>query len=510
LYAKQLVCGGGARTFIAKRRFLLSSTLSVFDRSTPSSRNFSSTGAGSLSSSIDETGSRYRVFLGAGSNLGIRDLHIRRGVQLLCSEGDVELVRTSFFYQTAPMYVEDQPAFLNAAVEIETTLEPHALLRRVKDVEESLGRNFSEIRNGPRPLDLDILLYDHSASGNSIEIDSTDLKVPHPGIQERDFVLKPLSEISGSQYVHPLINQTIAELHDLLPKSKNPPVRVLPLSRNRTILFNETIIMGILNVTPDSFSDGGRWDVNVKAAVDRALRMEREGAAIVDIGGESTRPGAAEVAIDEELHRTIPVIKKIREVSDIPLSIDTRHAKVARAAIEAGADIVNDISGGLHDPKMLETVAELGVPVILMHMRGTPRTMQSMTEYDDVVKDVSNKLQERIRAAEKAGIPRWLQVADPGIGFAKDLAGNLLLLKNLKKIRSMVNDVPILIGTSRKGFIGKLTGTDQADQRDFGTVASMVGPLCLEGGELTCTILRVHNVEAARQATKIMDALKSA
>ena len=158
--------------------------------------------------------------------------------------------------------------------------------------------------------------------------------------------------------------------------------------------------------------------------------MESEGARIIDIDGESTRPGAKEIEVEEQIRRTIPVIQIIREVSAIPISSDTRHAAVARAAVEAGADIVNDVSGGTFDDDMFATVAELGVPIILMHMRGTPETMQSMTEYEDVVAEVVVALLGRSRQAEKAGIPRWMQVLDPGIGCAKHLRGNLLLLKH--------------------------------------------------------------------------------
>lgn len=198
-------------------------------------------------------------------------------------------------------------------------------------------------------------------------------------------------------------------------------------------------------------------------------------------------------------------------VSDVPISIDTRHSQVARAAVEAGADIVNDVSGGTFDPLMLKTLAELQVPMILMHMRGTPETMQSMTDYDDVVSNVASALLERSRAAEHAGIPRWMQVLDPGIGFAKDLKGNLLLLKNMASMRKLLGDCPILLGTSRKGFIGKVTDTTEPKDRDFGTVASCVAALCLgDNKDDGCNILRVHNVKAMKQGAMIMDAVKLA
>jgi dihydropteroate synthase len=199
---------------------------------------------------------------------------------------------------------------------------------------------------------------------------------------------------------------------------------------------------------------------------------------------------------------------------------------VAKAAVEAGADIVNDVSGGTFDPDMLQTVAQLRVPMVLMHMRGTPETMQSFaSDYDNVVDNVSMTLRERCEAAEKAGIPRWMQIIDPGIGFAKDLDGNLSLLKNLDTFRSMIGmrSSPILLGTSRKGFIGKLSNAKHPEERDFGTVASCVAAICLadkdkttttsrENGFLedTCNILRVHNVKGVKQATLVMDAIRRA
>lgn len=198
-------------------------------------------------------------------------------------------------------------------------------------------------------------------------------------------------------------------------------------------------------------------------------------------------------------------------MSDIPISIDTRHAQVAKAAVEAGADIVNDVSGATFDPLMLETVAELQVPMILMHMRGTPETMQSMTEYDDVVSEVATALLERSLAAEHAGIPRWMQVLDPGFGFAKDLRGNLLLLKRMSTLRTLLRDYPILLGTSRKGFIGKIANVANPEERDYGTVASCVAALCLGIDHSDgCDILRVHNVKAMKQGAMIMDAVKEA
>jgi 2-amino-4-hydroxy-6-hydroxymethyldihydropteridine diphosphokinase len=268
---------------------------------------------------------KHRVYIAVGSNLGDRYANIRRALQLLSDH--VRLVRTSFLHETAPMYVTDQPAFLNGAVVVETDLEPLAFLRRIKDIEGKLGRDFaSGARNGPRPVDLDILLYetigDDPSENEALVLNTPELTVPHPRIQERDFVMIPLIEVAGSSLNLPgrigTVGEALARLREKQGVTENEArrpsaVRVLPLPRGRMLYFNETIIMGILNATPDSFSDGGKWTASVDCAVQMALAMEQEGAGIIDIGGESTRPGALEVSIEVELQRTIPIIEGIRK-----------------------------------------------------------------------------------------------------------------------------------------------------------------------------------------------------
>jgi len=417
------------------------------------------------------------------------------------------------------MYKTDQPSFLNGMVEIETSLSPQELLRRIKFVEKKLGRDLEGgERNGPRPLDLDIIMYAIEEDGGkgSLVLNSDNLTIPHIGIAEREFVLSPLCDLSRDT-MHPVKHTSVGEMLQTLIEEEEEEsqqnevpdaVRVVPLPRGRMLTFNETIVMGILNVTPDSFSDGGVLKGSVDSAVKQALQMVEDGAGIIDIGGESTRPGAEEVAIQEEMQRTIPVIEQIRQVSDVPISIDTRNAAVAKAAIEAGADIVNDVSGGTHDAEMLSTVAALKVPMVLMHMRGTPKTMQTMTDYGDIVSEVASALLERSQDAEKAGIPRWMQILDPGIGFAKDFDGNLKLLKRCGKLRSLVEDYPILLGPSRKGFIGAITGETIPAERDYGTAAACLAGIFGEGNGNGCTILRVHNVRGIKQAVRVMDAIQ--
>jgi 2-amino-4-hydroxy-6-hydroxymethyldihydropteridine diphosphokinase len=267
---------------------------------------------------------KFQAYLAVGSNLGDRFQNIREAFQLLESDSNVRLTRTSFLYETKPMYISDQPAFLNGAVEIQTNLDPFTLLQKIKHVEAQLGRDFTTIRNGPRPVDLDILTYaeinNDERYATSITLNTEELTIPHARIHERDFVLIPFIDVVREDFFLPGVNMTLTEalLHlqsGRLASSgfQSSATRVLPLPRGRLLRFNETLIMGILNVTPDSFSDGGQWTASIDAAVNKALSMEREGAAIIDVGGESTRPGAAETSTSEQIRRTVTVIKAIRE-----------------------------------------------------------------------------------------------------------------------------------------------------------------------------------------------------
>jgi dihydropteroate synthase len=259
------------------------------------------------------------------------------------------------------------------------------------------------------------------------------------------------------------------------------------------------VIMGILNVTPDSFSDGGSHD-GVDASLAHALLMIADGADIIDVGGESTRPGAAEIPVDEELRRVLPVIAAIRRESDIPISVDTRHSEVARAAMEVGAGIINDVSALRHDPRMAATAAAANVPVILMHMQGTPANMQRQPSYKNVTEEVILFFEERLAFCRVQGITRV--VVDPGIGFGKSLDHNLQLLRELRTFAPL--ECPVLVGTSRKSFIGALTGAEVGD-RLSGSIAS--GLLAWQQG---AGILRVHDVRAMRDALRVAEAITGA
>jgi dihydropteroate synthase len=249
--------------------------------------------------------------------------------------------------------------------------------------------------------------------------------------------------------------------------------------------------MGILNVTPDSFSDGGQFQ-QIDRALRRAEEMVAEGADLIDVGGESTRPGAALVSASQELDRVIPVIAAIHARIDIPLSVDTSKATVAAAALESGADWVNDISGLSFDASMAAVVAAQAGGLFLMHTRGMPAAMQQLTHYDDIVAEVIAELRISVATALAAGIPGQRLAIDPGIGFAKDLAGNLELLRRLDEFK--VLDLPILLGTSRKSFIGKVLDQPHPDDRLYGTLATVA--LGVAKGAM---LLRVHDVRAARE-----------
>jgi len=266
--------------------------------------------------------------------------------------------------------------------------------------------------------------------------------------------------------------------------------RILRLDRPR--------VMGVVNATPDSFSDGGEH-ATVEAAIAHGLQLAEEGADILDIGGESTRPGAQDVPVDEELRRVIPVIEALAKQTSLPISIDTSKPEVMRAAVAAGAGMINDVYA-LRREGALEAAAALGVPVVLMHMLGEPRSMQEAPRYDDVVADVHRFLAERIFAAEMAGIAKKRIVVDPGFGFGKTIAHNLALLAQLQRFTEL--GVPLLAGLSRKKTIGELTGRSDPHDRIHGSVAAHL--IAAQRGAM---LLRVHDVAATVDALKVWNAV---
>lgn len=260
-------------------------------------------------------------------------------------------------------------------------------------------------------------------------------------------------------------------------------------------------LMGVLNVTPDSFFDGGRF-LDPKAAVERALRLAEEGADLLDVGGESTRPGAPPVPADEEIRRVLPVLERLAARGfAVPISVDTGKAEVARAALAAGAALVNDV-GALADPEMAQAVAQAGVPAVLMHKRGTPADMQSRASYRDLLAEVKAELAAALGRAAAAGVPPERTILDPGIGFAKTADQSLRLLSRLADLGALGR--PLLVGPSRKSFIGHVTGAPPAE-RLAGTLAAVAAAVL--GG---ATFVRVHDVAAARQAARVAAAIRDA
>ncbi|KAK5141043.1 hypothetical protein LTR04_002741, partial [Oleoguttula sp. CCFEE 6159] len=431
----------------------------------------------------------HRAYIALGSNVGDRIAMVERACNEMARLPEINVLRTSGLWETKAMYVENQDNFVNGACEvsrqvnhaislavgnIETTLSPTELLDKLQGIEKALGRE-KTIDKGPRNIDLDILLY------NDENINLNRLKVPHPLMLEREFVLRPLCDALNAQ--------------------------------------RRTHVMSILNLTPDSFSDGGLHlpsasalssPSHVAALKATILAHIAAGATILDVGGQSSRPNAPDVSADEEAARVVPVVRLIRslpEAAGVAVSVDTYRASVAAAAVNAGADIVNDISAGLLDPDMLPTVARLGCTVCLMHMRGTPATMTSRencTYPHGVIPTVASELLSRIAAAEAAGVRRWRIILDPGIGFAKTQSQNLELLRRFGELRNSegLRGLPWLVGTSRKGFIGRVTGETEARDRTWGTAVTVAA--AVQGG---ADVVRVHDVAEMVKVCKMGDAI---
>ncbi|KAJ3234646.1 trifunctional dihydropteroate synthetase [Chytriomyces hyalinus] len=450
-------------------------------------------------------GDLHTVYIGIGSNLGNRAKNISFGIQELCKDSSVNrLLDTSFLYETKPMYVTEQPNFLNAAFKIETKLTPSALLTHIKDIEAAAGRNFGEIRNGPRPLDMDILFYD------SLELKTPTLEIPHKLIHEREFVLRPLCDIAPT-FPHPTRFRTCSHLLGILLNTEGydtsmPMLQVTPFHTRLTsskdspvwTWSTRTRVMGILNVTPDSFSDGGEF-TDLERAVAAAKAMISAGAHVIDIGGQSTRPGAEMVTEEVECARVVPVVEALRrEIGEgVLISVDTFRAAVAKKAILAGADFINDVTGAAFDPNMVTVMAELNVPVCIMHMRGDPKTMQSLTTYEnnDVTSEVRTVLTAHVSKLIHAGVYRWNIILDPGIGFAKTGDQNFKLLRELHAItaKGALARFPLLVGPSRKGFLK--AGLDEKRQADPKERVWATAAACCAAVMGGAGILRVHDVK---------------
>uniref|UniRef100_A0A1D1ZNB3 Pterin-binding domain-containing protein n=1 Tax=Auxenochlorella protothecoides TaxID=3075 RepID=A0A1D1ZNB3_AUXPR len=473
-----------------------------------------------------------RVALALGSNLGDRVGNIRKALQALNSAG-IEVLSVARLFESEPQYVTDQPRFLNSAALVRTAQTPLQLLDSLKAIEGRLGRDFRGLRNGPRPIDLDIVFYEDAV------LSSERLTLPHPRWRERAFVKAPLADLAPRCPPDAETHATSAGLPASLAEVAAAWRRAggerqlggaaaglapwIPLPRPgqdpgpRGLAWGGELpprVMGILNVTPDSFSDGGRSFGDVARALRNARAMVQDGADLLDVGGQSTRPGADPVSEEEEEARVIPVIRALRECEDlreIPLSIDTFYSGVAERAVLAGADIVNDVSGGRHDPAMFAAVAELGVPYILMHSYGTAQTMVAeaarLDGVVDVCAQVAAELAEAGARAIAAGIEPWRLILDPGLGFGKRAQHSSQILGGLRRLQGHLPpplaSLPLLIGASRKRFLcgpeaGSVGAQTAASRRDHASAAAAA--LAAAQG---AAILRVHNVAATRDAVGV-------
>ncbi|TFK40337.1 Dihydropteroate synthase-like protein [Crucibulum laeve] len=569
----------------------------------------------SVESSISSS-SLTKVALALGSNLGDRFHNIELALRLLEApenlitrskfepgEGALtaSIVDTSFLYETAPMYVTDQPSFVNCACIIETNIPPVTLLNFMKKIESTVGR-VPSIRNGPRAVDLDILFYGTSRIDTRLlgERDNLDnltgqLVVPHPRLGEREFVLRPLHDMIPD-FVHPVYKQTIGTLLNELtiPTDEPPMQKVIPFPRYplspgsksdfsitsvpsthlhwtippdasmkfRTKAKPKTHIMATLNATPDSFSDGSKHNT-LTAALSYAQESVASGSTIIDVGGYSTRPGAAFVSVEDEINRVVPVVKAIRQagptddasslnsqinerVRDTPISVDTFRWEVAEASIKAGANCINDVyafTGPSYLPStdaevteadvymagMKRVARDLAVPVILMHSRGDAGQNKDYRMYDYAGRDATVVEGVRIELGEKVdrivkgkgGIRRWFVIADPGLGFSKTLEGNLEVLRNAEAIvddvvvgqghsrkRNPLSGYPTLIGPSRKFFLGVILAQGEHGRetipkdRSWATATAVV--CAVQQG---ATVVRVHDTKEMADVVRVADAL---
>jgi len=459
------------------------------------------------------TMSTARAFIALGSNLGDSPRVLAQAVKRIALALDGRAIGCSKLYASAPELVHDQPTFLNAAIELQVpaslALAPQEILRRLKQLEAAHEK--STVRYGPRELDLDLIALSDGSKHN-IQDEVLPLQVPHPRAHERDFVLRPLNDLpTGSQVRLGPQGEAASTLLARLPQqtafdARNtiwaPKRYTANASAERT--QDATMVMGILNVTPDSFSDGGRF-TQVDRAVKHALDLCEQGADVIDVGGESTRPNAELITVEEELSRVIPVIdelSKLREFS-ASISIDTRKPEVARAAIHAGANVINDEAGEADDTQaMLAVAGDLGVPIMTMHARGNAKTMESMTNTGndfDVTEYVFDWLAHRATVAlTEHGVPTWHLMMDPGLGFAKTAKQNVELLARLERFTN--SPYPVLVGASRKRFVREHCSYNIDTTTCATTVAS-----ALHGAAM----VRVHDVQAAVDVLRLADAIRS-
>lgn len=426
------------------------------------------------------------IYITLGANLpsefGWPRMTLKKVVQEIDKRG-IRVLYQSPIYLTAPVPVSDQPWYYNLVIGVSTDKTPVQLMQILQTIEKYFGRIRTE-RNAPRVIDLDIIAY-HDVIKND-----DDLQIPHPRAHERAFVLYPLRDIAPKNWVHPVSKKTISQLINELPKGQDIQKE------------NRPLIMGVVNVTPDSFSDGGQF-YSTDTAIAHGLKLIEEGADILDIGGESTRPNALIISSEEEQSRIIPVIKGLQNKGAL-ISVDTRNASTMRAALNAGAGMINDVTALTWDKYSINILKDSDCRICLMHMRGTPKTMQLNPHYNDVGKEVYDYLETRIRMCIEAGITQDRLIIDVGIGFGKTLGHNISLLKNLSRFHDL--GVEILLGASRKSFIEKICERPiPSSERLAGSLAGITAAC-----DAQIQYVRVHDVAETRQFIDIYTALSTA
>lgn len=438
-----------------------------------------------------------RIFLGLGSNLGDRAQNLKQAIHKLDDHPQVKVRQLSAVYETDPWGLEEQPPFLNMAMALDSDAPPEAMLVIVKDVEKELGRR-ETVRWGPRIIDIDILFWGERVFESH---DQPGLTIPHKSLAERAFVLQPLSDLAP-EFTHAGNGLTVAQMLEDVDTST---VRRLPLPLEWGW---RTYVMGIINMTPDSFSGDGLLgaDAWLEAAVEQARQFVALGADILDVGGESTRPGSEPVTVQVELARVVPVIEALAEAVDVPISVDTYRASVAEAAIAVGASWINDVWGLQMDPEMAAFAASAQCPLILMHNRSQPKNVEQRTRlggryvgihYDDLIEDIRRELGDSIDVAQRAGVREKHIIVDPGVGFGKTVPQNLRLVRELDGFKSM--GYPLLLGTSRKSFIGYSLDLPP-EERMEGTAATVA-----VGIDRGADIVRVHDVRAITRVARMTD-----
>lgn len=514
----------------------------------------------------DEKSAWKVAYLAFGSNIGDKLENIRLAIALLADRPQVKVKAMSSLFESKPMYFTEQETFLNGCLEIETSYSPQDLLKCCKEIEYEELKRVKEFENGPRIIDLDIVMY-LNESGEQVVVDDDNLSIPHARMLERSFVLEPLCELVPPEYTHPLTAETLVDhlkgiyskgdendhLSNLVPIGYGSSSTIylkfdsVPEKGNhsKTVANSPTLLMGIFNATPDSFSDGGNHFLKVDEQLSHVKKMcqdalNLQSKVIIDIGGCSTRPNSPQVAENCELQRVIPIIKAIRACKELPqekviISVDTYRSTVAREAVEAGANIINDISGGSFDSAIYSVVASNPrVAYVLSHTRGDIGSMANQTNYEEsseestptylfgepsnspetaLIRTLGKELCERYTQAIEKGVSRWQIIVDPGIGFAKNGRQNLQVIRQLPLLKNFsctlengtfvnLRNLPVLVGPSRKKFIGTITKEDVASDRDFATgaiVSSCVG--------FGADIVRVHNVKDCSKAVRLADAV---